>query len=281
MKKILNIQTTALFIIGFLVGIIGLGLFYEEKTLEPTQKSDSEEVTTEENIAIEEGKTNEEKEVIIAPPAGGNIEIIEVPTPETLKTPDLNRSVNFGPAYQDEETKNIVLSKIVEARAKVIEEDYTYISLRNLGSLYSTAQDYEAALEVYEFLASAVPNISLTRLNLGSLYHFHIKNFELAEINYLKAIELDPENTLAYMGLHQLYLDAYKIKTSSAEDILVEGLVALPQNIDFLALLAKYHTDKGNTEEAKNYYGRAIISAEAAGKADRANAFKEKLALLE
>lgn len=65
--------------------------------------------------------------------------------------------------------------------------------------------DHESAVAAWE-KAYALQDLNfVTTLNLANAYQYFLKNWEKAEFYYLKTLELQPDYTLAFQGLTDLY----------------------------------------------------------------------------
>jgi len=79
------------------------------------------------------------------------------------------------------------------------------------------------------------PDRSVAYGNLADLYLFNMREYEKAEEYYLKALEMNPNNYGYYVGLVSLYRYDMTEKANLIEDIMVKGA-------------------ETNPSEAENYY---------------------------
>ena len=70
-----------------------------------------------------------------------------------------------------------------------------------------------------------------------------------------------PSDVNSYINLFDLYNLSYKQETSEAEKVLLEGLKNIPNQINFLVMLADYYENKNNLKNAIIYYEKAVEQA--------------------
>ncbi len=174
--------------------------------------------------------------------------------------PSLDRAVAFS-ASVPENARRIIQDKVELYQAK-LKSDATHVpDWLDLAIQYHTANDYEGAREVWEFLVKAIPNDPIAYENLGKLYHFDLKDYERAEYYFKQSLTLNPENITMYYELHTLYAYSYKQSTTLAVDILESAAKEFPLNPDPLTQLGAYWREKGNYDKAREAYLRALDRA--------------------
>jgi len=177
----------------------------------------------------------------------------------TVPHPSLDREVQYAPEM-DAAFKAQTQTRIVNSRAKLKEDPTLFGEWLDLALLYKSAEDYDAAREVWEYLNLSSPNNSISFANLGNLYHVYIPDYVKSEQNYRVAIKNNPQ-TAYYVGLHELYKYSYKTETSAAADILKEGLTVHPGDITLLMNLGEYYRLNNNPKSAEKYYLEARAEA--------------------
>jgi len=65
--------------------------------------------------------------------------------------------------------------------------------------------------------------------------------------------------------LYDLYTLSYQQNTDKAEKVLLRGLENIPNQLNFLVLLAKYYQENGRIADALNYYNKALEQAQKIG----------------
>ncbi len=116
-------------------------------------------------------------------------------------------------------------------------------------SLVPRAQSYcERALQIDESLFEV-------RLSLGNL-HLVTGKYELAEVEFLQAIEIEPESSVAYRRLGRLYADWNH--ENQAEEAYLSATELAPNEADAHDALATFYFKFGRFAEAILHYEEAI-----------------------
>ena len=229
-------------------------------------EADNSEVNRQDQELSEEQMTDILKESGIEIEGGGDykieqisieeFDVKEVPKP----IPNLDESIKNN-ASLPEEAKKIVDSKIAELVEKLKNDPSDFYSWIALGIRAKTLEDYEKTVEFWKYAIRLSPDNKVSYNNLGDLYHYFIRDFKKSEEYFLEALEVDPNYVFTYRGLHELYKYSYKQDTDEAANILLRGLIIFPNEINLLVPLADYYKEKGNNEEAIEYYDKAIEQA--------------------
>ena len=131
----------------------------------------------------------------------------------------------------------------------------------DLGAVKHAVNDYKGAESAWLFATKIDPEATGAYSNLGQLYWHKLPDIKKAEEMFLKNIELG-ENDLSvvriYRDLSDLYRYDYKEKAGLADDILIEGLKAYPDDLGLMAHLARYYYDIGEKEKAIEYYEKIL-----------------------
>ena len=223
MKNYKNIISIAVIVI--LIAAAGVYIYYDlNKTLEPIAPA----VAVDENISVElEG--------------GGTakVEMVPVEDAPALVIPNLDKSLIFPDGFA-EDAKKIVTEKVKNLTANLKSNPDNFSAWLDLAIYRKMIHDYQGAREIWEYLNNTYPTQSISFGNLGDLYHYFLKDFSKAEVNFKQAIVNSPNRIDLYRGLFELYKYSYKQNTSAAEDILLSGLKANPDNPDLQNLLTQY-----------------------------------------
>ncbi len=193
--------------------------------------------------------------------------------------PNVDRGVTFS-ASVPSEVRTLINSKVAEIVARLKADPLRSADWFNLGILYHSANDFQGEKEVWEFLIKVAPTDSTSYENLGKLHHFSIPDFPKAELNFKKAITLNPESINSYLELFQLYKYSYKVETSASIDILKEAATKFPKNPDPYHLIGLEYRDRNDTANARVYLTKAIDIARAIGNLDLVQAIGDELAKL-
>jgi tetratricopeptide (TPR) repeat protein len=171
--------------------------------------------------------------------------------------PSIEREVAYGPSIPAE-ARSAIDAKVAEIQEALRADIANVGAWFDLAVYYHTANDYDGAREVWEFLTKVVPEDPVAYENLGKLYHFSLKNYPQAEAHLKKALQLNPERTNPYIELAQLYQFSYKQETSALPDLLAQAMDRFPGNTDFVVMFGEYYERKGDTANARAYYTQAL-----------------------
>jgi hypothetical protein len=247
--------------------IIGGFFFYTKKRVQAP-----------ETVTVNEGGVSAEVE------GSGEINQIPVdtslslPKKEEVPHPSLESKVTL-PANFPKDAGAIIENNIKTITTQLKVNPDSFESWMNLAQQYKIIEQYKLARDVWEYLTkvygSATPFV-----NLGNLYSLNLKDFPKAESNYKSAIQIDPREIGSYTGLHELYRYSYKTDTNLAEQALLDGLKALPNNVDLLVTLAGYYKDMKRFPEAKGRYIEARDEAQKLGNTPLVDALNKEIASL-
>jgi len=126
-----------------------------------------------------------------------------------------------------------------------------------LGILRKFIGDYAGAIEAWKYASMIRPNEPIAYNNLGDVYSNYLHNPKQAEIYMKKAIEFDPGEPAMYRNLHDLYYFSFKEK-DKAIGVLLQGLEKNPDNTNLMVILAGDYRSKGDLENARTYYHKAL-----------------------
>lgn len=134
-----------------------------------------------------------------------------------------------------------------------------------LGSIKKFFNDYEGAKDVWEYAGILYPGNALSFANLGYLYGFYLGDAVKAEDNFRRAIGNDPYQPSYYIGLADLYRQAYASKKSEAAKVLLEGM-SMIGDANLALNLATFYRDEGDKTNAVKYYEEVLkLAPEQAG----------------
>ena len=190
--------------------------------------------------------------------------------------PDLSRDIVFDNSIPTE----VQMSLTEKARSlkAVLTDDPTRTDLWfNLAIVYHSANDYDGARAVWEFLIKVVPEDTTSYDNLGKLYHFSLHDYPKAESYFNQSLAVNPNLMTPYLELFELYRYSYKTDTTKAADIIHKAIAKFPGTLDFHVLLGDYYRDRGDVVKAKAEYLTAMDLARKAGDVSRINAIGESI----
>ena len=147
-----------------------------------------------------------------------------------------------------------------------------------LGIYQKNLGGYTKAIEILNYVVVLWPNDYTPYNNLGDLYQFYVKNYPLAEKNWLKVIELRQDYTEAYKNLSSLYYELYKEKQSQALPILLKGFERNHKSIDLIVYISRFYRSSGDKTKALEYYAKAIAEAKVQGNQEIADSIEQEVA---
>lgn len=172
--------------------------------------------------------------------------------------PSLDREIAFPEGFSQEvadSTREAVA--IDQSNLKTDPSDID--AWLDLAIQYKRAGDFRGAQEVWEYMSETFPQQDTSAFNLGVLFHHDLKKYAKSEAHYLEAIRRNPQQSLNYLGLHELYRYAYKQDTNAAVDILRTGMEHMPDDANMpIALAAYYRDDKKDYPVAIEYIRKAV-----------------------
>lgn len=134
------------------------------------------------------------------------------------------------------------LSADIRKYAKMAKDNPEHIAAWLQTALLKKAiGDYEGARDIWIYLTIVRPKDATAFLNLGDLYTNYLKEYASAERNYRSAIKADPEVTMGYIGLSDLYIFFYKEKANQAEAVLKQGIAANPNDANLAHALSRLY----------------------------------------
>lgn len=251
----------------FLVILVGGASFYIYRDLHKTIPNSEIQKDISQNLSTAVG-TKEGAVSINTDEPGQNYKIESVPdvvsstkTPQkSPKTPNLKLPVvNYS--HIDNTAFEVAAQNIGILANDLQKDPKDELKWLNLAIFRKMLGDYQASVEILNYIAILWPKDYVPYNNLADLYQFYLKTYPLAEKNWLKVIELKPDYPEAYENLFNLYASAYKEKQALALPILLKGLTYNPRSTDLMLFLARYYRSVGDTEKATTYYNKAIDQA--------------------
>ncbi len=192
---------------------------------------------------------------------GNGYTIEEIPVGELESImPNLDRAIVFS-GDLPEEAKKILRGNRDTLSADLKADATQGAKWLDLAITYHSANDYEGARLIWEFLTKVMPEGTVSYDNLGKLYHFTLRDFPKAESYFKQSIQINPASEIPYLELHQLYKYSYKTTTFAGVDILKQAAKQFPENPDFLILTGLEYRDRGDTANARIWLEKALTLA--------------------
>jgi tetratricopeptide (TPR) repeat protein len=160
---------------------------------------------------------------------------------------------DIGRFYQARLVNDSVLDILErwDARYVIIETEHDLAFQFSLLPMIFTRHYRNAEYELYEVASDPGPN----HVVAGNTYLIR-GEWDEAIAEYEKALVMDPEDTLAYFGLGQVY--QAQARREEAQAAYRQAIAACPENILARISLAGIYAAEGKTEEATSRYQEAI-----------------------
>lgn len=157
------------------------------------------------NLNQDEIVAPEESDISVVDIAGDGAEIEVIPFNDPgVLVPEIRRAVEF-PVGMDIVAKNDIELRLGRAIA-ALEEDYLDAdSWNELGVLRKAIEDYTGAIEAWEYGSLLNENSIVPVLNIAGTYGYFLRDFDLAEKYYRKAIERNRASLQAYGQAYEFF----------------------------------------------------------------------------
>src|SRR6266700_2012491 len=143
---------------------------------------------------------------------------------------------------------------LLQAKAMVTgPEDDAHIEL-HLGEIAFEQKQYENALKHYQHVANYHSNSAGSCASLAMVYRM-LEQYDEAEANYKRAIELEPDNEDYYYTLSEMF--AANEEPEKAIEVLEEGLINNPDSAIMHLFLAMRYIDTGDYRQAELFLEKA------------------------
>src|SRR3989344_9416484 len=152
----------------------------------------------------------------------------------------VSRPVSVKIQISDSSRKN-TLAKLDEL-IKLIKDNYDYVNAwYDLGAYRMVIGDYDGAIEAYQFVPLIKSGDYIGYVNLGDIYSHYLKNYPLAEENFLKALKNNSAYVSGYVELAVLYENYFESGYQKAEDLLLSGIRFNEGNLHIKIKLAEFY----------------------------------------
>lgn len=146
--------------------------------------------------------------------------------------------------------------------AALVKDPMDFNAWIDVGTLNMMSGNYALAETVWQFTAKQWPTNYVSHNNLGDLYMNYLRDYTKADAEFLAAIKNKRNDSNPYKNLFTLYSEtSYKPTNTAAEDILKQGIAAVPNSVDMRVLLARWYKKLDRETEAKAAYQSAIDTA--------------------
>jgi len=159
----------------------------------------------------------------------------------------------------NEEILQLSLKDLNEQYQDLRDGEYIYISWINVGILKKRLGDNPGAENAWLNAIDYNPDRSLAYGNLADLYLFNMGEYEKAEEYYQKVLSMSANNYTHYYGLASLYRYNMTEKTNLIEGIMINGAEVNPAEAEnYYMYLANYFAEgpdnKGGNNKEKAKY---------------------------
>ena len=127
-----------------------------------------------------------------------------------------------------------------------------------VGMIKKFFNNYEGARDAWEYAKYLNDDNSVNYYNLGNLYSENLKDYQMAETNFLKALEIGRKEVSYYIAVADFYRNFYIEKRGEAKKILENGIKEVPNDISLLSYAAEYYKKEGNKERALELYKKVL-----------------------
>jgi len=153
----------------------------------------------------------------------------------------------------NEEILQLSLKDLNEQYQDLRDSKYIYISWINVGILKKRLGDNPGAEKAWLNAIDYNPDRSLAFGNLADLYLFNMGEYEKAEEYYQKVLSIRTDNYTHYHGLVSLYRYNMTEKANLIEGIMINGTEANPANKEnYYMYLANYFAEGPDNEGGNN-----------------------------
>jgi tetratricopeptide (TPR) repeat protein len=183
------------------------------------------------------------------------------PAQALYKQPQYSKTLAFSAKISSSE-KAAMQKAYDEVVGDLAKDKMDYNAWISLGTLNLMAGNYKTSETIWNFASVQWPTNHASHNNLGDLYMNYLRDYPKAEKEYKAGIQNFPGDPNPYHNLFTLYTEtSYKPTNTAAEDILKQGIAAVPKAPELQYLLAKYYVKLGRTQEAKSLYTAAYNNA--------------------
>jgi len=159
----------------------------------------------------------------------------------------------------NEEILEISLKDLNEQYQDLRDGEYAYLSWINVGILKKRLKDNSGVEKAWLNAIEYNPDRSLAYGNLADLYLFNMREYEKAEEYYQKVLSIRTDNYTHYHGLVSLYRYNMTEKDNLIEEIMIEGANINPAEAEnYYMYLANYFDEgvdnKGGNDKEKAKY---------------------------
>jgi tetratricopeptide (TPR) repeat protein len=206
--------------------------------------------------------------------SGGTTSIIPISAEATFKAPKYPETLSFTGTYSTSD-KTALQGAYKQAVDAIAKDRLDFNAWMSLGTINLMAGNIAKAQEIWSYGSTQWPTNVVSHNNLGDLYMNYVRDYAKADAEFKLAIVNKPKDPNPYKNLFTLYSEtSYKPTNTAAEDILKQGIAAVPTSVDMQVLLARWYKKLDRAAEAKATYQAAIDNATKLGETQLATQIK-------
>jgi tetratricopeptide (TPR) repeat protein len=132
--------------------------------------------------------------------------------------------------------------ELAEIKNSLSEDPTSVDDWLRVGIIKKFFNNYEGAKDVWEYAKLVNPRHSTAYFNLGGLYSGYLHDIDMAEENYLEAVEIDPTLPYLYIGLAEFYRTFRPGSDDKIDALILKGLEVLPGDAALSKALEDYRS---------------------------------------
>lgn len=151
------------------------------------------------------------------------------------------------------------LYQTLETHGRTVKADPSFFNgWIQVGILKKTIGDFEGARDAWEYAGIIQSKNSISFSNLGELYWRYLHQYLKSEENFKISIRHKPDDWQNYLSLAELYHYSYKEKAELADDVLLDGLKAIPEDETLMRRLAYLYEQRSEFTKAVEWWEKVL-----------------------
>lgn len=190
------------------------------------------------------------KDIVIDPEQP--VDLAALPEQEAIRL--IKEAYGFlGPFLDISIQEGVAVISMPDERAQRVDD-----ALKTFDRALRTAQrgEYKRAIQQLHQVLAVLPGHAVARRNLGMAYE-EIGDVERAKDHIIEALKLDPKDAWSYVLLGNIYMKREK-NYDRADKLYRRALELTPNDAMLLANYGALMAEKGNAEQAAEFFERAI-----------------------
>ncbi len=159
--------------------------------------------------------------------------------------------------FTETQKQQLYATLLTHARAVKADPGY-FTGWIQLGLLKKTIGDFEGARDAWEYAGIIQPKNSLSFANLGELYWRYLHQYSESEKNLKISLAHKPDDFQTYITLAELYHYSLTAKADLADDVLLDGLKAMPGDQTLMRRLAYLYEQRKEYSLAIQWWEKVL-----------------------